>query len=138
MIETTAFPKDLKAVFFDMDGVLYDSMTNHAHTWVESFKAAGIDFPAYDAYMNEGRTGPSTIIKAFELYGRRSATEKDIQDIYDNKTRLMKEAPEPALMPAMKDVRRRTIAERLKVVVVTGPNHPMLLSRLSTDYHIAN
>ncbi|GAO30544.1 putative beta-phosphoglucomutase [Geofilum rubicundum JCM 15548] len=92
-----------------MDGVLYDSMTNHAQTWVESFQAAGISFPAYDAYLNEGRTGPSTIEVAFEKYAHRPATEADIQKIYDHKTELMQSAPTPGIMPGMQNVVQQTM-----------------------------
>ena len=56
-------------------------MTNHA-TQVRVLKQQASFRP--DAYMNEGRTGPSTIIKAFELYGRRSATKKHT-GYYDHK-----------------------------------------------------
>lgn len=48
---------DLKAVFFDMDGVLFDSMSNHAKAWCSAFSDLGIEFSAYDAYMREGMTG---------------------------------------------------------------------------------
>ena len=47
---------DLKAVFFDMDGVLFDSMKYHAYAWVRH-EGFGIPFTEYDCYMNEGRTG---------------------------------------------------------------------------------
>jgi beta-phosphoglucomutase len=138
MIQTEKLPKKLKAVFFDMDGVLYDSMTNHASTWVESFKMAGIDFPAYDAYLNEGRTGPSTITIAFEQYGNRPATQSDIKSIYNHKTMLMDNAPEADILPGMQEVMKATQKAGLKVVVVTGSKQPSLLSRLKNDYRINN
>ena len=39
-----------KAVLFDMDGVLYNSMPNHAVAWQESMKMFGITMTARDAY----------------------------------------------------------------------------------------
>ena len=119
-----------------MDGVLYDSMTNHAHTWVESFKSAGINFPAYDAYLNEGRTGSSTIEVAFQKYGDRRATEEDIQKIYDHKTELMLQAPTPKIMPGMQNVVQQTMAAGFKVIVVTGSRQPSLISRLNNDFNV--
>ncbi|SKB91665.1 haloacid dehalogenase superfamily, subfamily IA, variant 3 with third motif having DD or ED [Alkalitalea saponilacus] len=120
-----------------MDGVLYDSMPNHASTWVESFRRSGINFPEYDAYLNEGRTGPATINIAFEKCGNRQATEDDIKTIYDTKTELMQAAPEAPIMPGMKEVVRKTIEAGLKVVVVTGSRQPSLLARLESDYGIS-
>ncbi len=119
-----------------MDGVLYDSMRNHAQTWVESFQSAGINFPAYDAYLNEGRTGSSTIQVVFEKYGHRPATEEDIQKIYDHKTALMLEATTPKIMPGMQSVVQQTMAAGFKVIVVTGSKQPSLISRLKNDFNI--
>ena len=34
---------DLKAVLFDMDGVLFDSMSNHAESWHKIMKRFGLD-----------------------------------------------------------------------------------------------
>ena len=52
---------NLKAVLFDMDGVLYDSMPNHAVAWQESMKKFGIEMTADDAYATEGARGVDTI-----------------------------------------------------------------------------
>ena len=54
-----------KAVFFDMDGVLFDSMKYHASAWVKAMQQTGLPFTEYEAYMNEGRTGASTIDGVF-------------------------------------------------------------------------
>ena len=51
---------DLKAVLIDMDGVLYDSMKNHANAWYETISALGIDSTPREFYLYEGRTGAST------------------------------------------------------------------------------
>ena len=51
----------LKAVLFDMDGVLFDSMKNHAAAWHEAMKQYGMHLSYEEAYMHEGRTGASTI-----------------------------------------------------------------------------
>jgi beta-phosphoglucomutase-like phosphatase (HAD superfamily) len=136
MINKEKLPNPLKAVFFDMDGVLYDSMKNHASTWVASFKQAGIDFPAYDAYLNEGRTGPGTIELAFKQYGNRDATEEDIQNIYNHKTSLMLEAPEALILPGMQEIIRLTMTAGIKVMVVTGSKQPSLIERLQKDFGI--
>ena len=38
---------DLKAVLFDMDGVLFDSMKNHATAWHEAMKQYGMSLRTY-------------------------------------------------------------------------------------------
>lgn len=135
MIDYSIFPNKIKALFFDMDGVLYDSMPKHAFTWVESFKAAGIDFPAYEAYMNEGATGNYTIKKVFRQLGRE-ATEEDINRIYDHKSELMNKAPLAPIMPGMQQVVADTLAAGIKVIIVTGSKQPSLISRLNDDFNI--
>ena len=43
-----------KAVLFDMDGVLYNSMPNHAIAWQQAMAQFGIHMTADDAYATEG------------------------------------------------------------------------------------
>ena len=43
----------LKAIFFDMDGVIYDSMGHHSVAWHKAFADLGLDFPLEQVYMNE-------------------------------------------------------------------------------------
>ena len=51
----------LKAVLFDMDGVLFDSMKNHAAAWHEAMKRYHLHMTPEEAYLHEGRTGADTI-----------------------------------------------------------------------------
>ena len=50
-----------KAVLFDMDGVLVNSMPLHAVAWNRSMASFGITMTAEDAYMTEGARGIDTI-----------------------------------------------------------------------------
>lgn len=50
-----------KAVLFDMDGVLYDSMPNHARSWHESMAKFGLNIAPDEAYAYEGMRGVETI-----------------------------------------------------------------------------
>lgn len=44
---------NLKAVLFDMDGVLFDSMKNHATAWHEAMKQYGMSLSREEAYLHE-------------------------------------------------------------------------------------
>ncbi len=136
MTDLSILPEKIEAVFFDMDGVLYDSMPNHAYSWSGSFKSEGIDFPEYEAYLNEGATGPYTINKVYNQHFGRNATEVEIKRVYNKKTELMNDAPQAPILPGMKEVLWLTMEAGLKVVVVTGSKQPSLIQRLNSDFGI--
>ena len=60
-----------KAVLFDMDGVLFDSMPFHARSWAQVCSEHGLEMSPEEAYLHEGRTGEDTIqILSRRLRGR--------------------------------------------------------------------
>ncbi|MCF0191063.1 MAG: HAD family phosphatase [Marinilabiliaceae bacterium] len=125
---------DFKAYFFDMDGVLYDSMPNHEYTWTNSFASFGILFPSEMAYINEGRTGRGTInLVMNKLYGR-DASEQEITDIYGLKTKLMQGCPKAPVMPSMQDIISYLREKGKQVFVVTGSKQPSLIDKLNADF----
>ena len=65
-----------KAVLFDMDGVLYDSMPKHAIAWQQSMASFGIHMTADDAYATEGARGVDTIRQMVRRQQSRSAKPK--------------------------------------------------------------
>ena len=73
---------DLKAVLFDMDGVLFDSMPNHAEAWHKIMKRFGFGLSREEAYMHEGRTGASTINIVSRRERGHDATEEELSLIH--------------------------------------------------------
>ena len=74
-----------KAVLFDMDGVLYDSMRFHARAWHEVATLHQLTSRPEDFYMFEGRTGESTINELYQRTFQRDATAEEKQTIYKEK-----------------------------------------------------
>ena len=70
--------KKLKAVLFDMDGVLFNSMPYHSEAWHQVMKTHGLDLSREEAYMHEGRTGASTINIVFQRELGKEATQEEI------------------------------------------------------------
>ena len=60
----------LKAMIFDMDGVLVDSMPYHADAWAAVFARVGINIQREDIYKIEGSNHIGIIKLIFERAGR--------------------------------------------------------------------
>ena len=123
-----------KAVLFDMDGVLYDSMPNHAIAWQQSMAKFGINMTAEDAYTTEGARGVDTIRMMVKQQQGRDIDETEAQLMYDEKTRCFHALPETRIMPGVKELMAQIKTCGLTVGVVTGSGQRPLINRLLNDF----
>ncbi len=124
----------LKAVLFDMDGVLFDSMPSHAQSWHDTMERYGFNLPYEEAYMHEGRTGASTINIISRRERGKDALEEEIQEIYKTKTIEFNKYPKAKRMPGAKEVLEKIKANGLFSMVVTGSGQTSLLERLNSNF----
>lgn len=124
----------LKAVLFDMDGVLFDSMPNHAYAWSHAMTRYGLRMTPEEVYMNEGRTGSSTINLLAQRFWGRDATGEEKQQIYEAKSRVFNTLPEAKPMPGALETLQAVKAKGLQIVLVTGSAQTSLLERLERHY----
>ena len=122
-----------KAYFFDMDGVLFDSMPRHAIAWEEVMKIHGLPFTAYDCYVNEGRTGESVIREAFLKALGRDATQEEVKTIYAEKSAYYHQLLQTTTptIPGVADVLQFVKEQGHQIWVVTGSGMRTLLDSLN-------
>ena len=123
-----------KAVLFDMDGVLYDSMPNHAIAWQQSMAQFGIQMTADDAYATEGARGVDTIRKMVKRQQRRDIDEAEAQRMYDVKSHIFHSLPEAPIMPGVLDLMQQIQADGIQIGVVTGSGQRQLIQRILSDF----
>ena len=125
----------MSAYFFDMDGVLFDSMPNHAIAWEEVMKEHDLPFTAYDCYLNEGRTGESVIREAMWKARNRDATPDEIKQIYTEKSErfnlLAQQADGTVVIDGVAEVLRYVQSTGSQIWVVTGSGMRSLLDNLN-------
>ena len=95
---------NLKAVLFDMDGILFNSMPNHAEAWHKTMAQFGFTLSREEAYMHEGRTGAATINIVSQRERGFDATEEEIKRIYQAKSDLFNQYPKAERMPGAWEV----------------------------------
>mgnify|MGYP002349705728 FL=1 len=125
---------DLKAILFDMDGVLYNSMPAHAKSWQQTVEELGLKTNPEEFYLHEGRTGASTIHIIFQRNFGRDATEEEIQAIYERKSELFVKYNTGETIPKAREVLDFVKSNGLRPVLVTGSGQPSLLDRLDHDF----
>ena len=124
----------IKAALFDMDGVLYDSMGNHAVAWVQSMKKFGINMTADDAYATEGARGVDTIRYMVKQQQNREITEAEAQAMYDEKSHIFHSMPEAPIMPGILDLMEQIQQAGISTGVVTGSGQKPLIARILRDF----
>ena len=124
----------IKVALFDMDGVLYDSMGNHAVAWVQSMKKFGINMTADDAYATEGARGVDTIRYMVKQQQNREITEAEAQAMYDEKSRIFHSMPEAPIMPGILDLMEQIQQAGISIGVVTGSGQKPLIARILRDF----
>jgi len=124
----------LKAVLFDMDGVLFNSMPYHSAAWHETMQAHGLNLSREEAYLHEGRTGAGTINIVCQRQFGRNATQEEIENIYREKSEVFNRYPEPEPMPGAWELLQKIKAAGLIPMVVTGSGQRSLLDRLEHNF----
>ena len=77
-------PIFMKAIVFDSDGVLVDSMPGHYTAWKTAFKeVSDIDVDERTIYLLEGMRGIDLIRKVFELKNYHNGSNDSKQRVAD-------------------------------------------------------
>lgn len=122
----------LRAVLFDMDGVLFDSMPAHVRSWTEAAREVGLRMSSEDVYWFEGQTGGYTINLLYERTFGRKATEEERKHLYARKTELFVAYDSGTTLPDVELVLEGV--RDLKRLVVTGSSQASLLDRLDVAF----
>ena len=123
-----------KAVLFDMDGVLYDSMPRHAIAWHDVMEREGITMSKTDAYLYEGMRGVETISLLFRQQKGIEITPERAQHIYDLKSKAYGAQGKAPKMDGVEDLMRQMHDDGMKICVVTGSGQHNLLDHLEEDF----
>ncbi len=114
---------DLRAVLFDMDGIIYNSMPAHEISWQQTMSEC----------IQEGRPARFTINLVFQRNLKRDATEQEIDDIYKRKSELFFENDSGALIEGIEETIQITQSRGLIPILVTGSGQTGLYERLNGD-----
>jgi beta-phosphoglucomutase-like phosphatase (HAD superfamily) len=132
--QTNSAALHLKTVLFDMDGVLFDSMPSHAKSWVVAMNSFGLPFTEYEGYLNEGRTGITTVNYGFNKTLNRDATEDEIREIYKIKTDIFETYPPAKRIPFTLELTQKIKAQGLDRLIVTGSGQRSLWEKIELSY----
>ena len=124
---------DLRAVLFDMDGVIYNSMPVHEKTWQQTMSEFGLKTEPNEFFIQEGKPAKLTIDLIFQRNLNRDATKEETEKIYKRKTELFFQHDSGKLIPGIEETIRMIKAKGLIPILVTGSGQSGLWERLNGD-----
>jgi beta-phosphoglucomutase len=130
--------RTLKAILFDMDGVLVDSMSYHMQSWKQLLENAGITITERFIYEHEGAMGLDIIQNLFNKTGLAVDGER-IMEIYDQQNRIFREEYlakvnlYPETLPMIDGFQKRGL--RLGLVTSSRMN---LVEQIWEDHQVRN
>ena len=123
-----------KVALFDMDGVLYNSMPNHAVSWHKSMEYYGLKISEEEAYGYEGMRGVEVIKKLAKEQKGITLSDDKAQEMYHMKSDYYAKCEPAGLIPGVHELQEEMKQLGLEIGVVTGSGQPSLLKRIHTDF----
>jgi beta-phosphoglucomutase len=126
--------RQIKAVLFDMDGVILNSMPYHVQAWKEALQGVECEVCEELLYLYEGAIEPATAVRIFCEHGCH-ITEKDFELVFQAQKRIFHAKyrhqitpyPEvPHLLQALHDL-------GLTMAVVTSSHLEIVMSTLPLE-----
>lgn len=124
----------IKAVLFDMDGVIYDSMPAHIRAWSEVAANHNLVHDPQNFYLWEGRTGDSTINILYQDTHGHDATHDEQKAIYAEKADLFAVYNNGRIMTGIREVLAQARTLNLDTLIVTGSGQLCLIDKLNSDF----
>ncbi len=122
----------VKAVIFDMDGVITHTMPDHYRCWKIIFHRYGIHVTHLDIYSREGQKGMMSVREIFAKY-HKSITHKKALEILYAKEQLFKKMVKTRFMVGTRNFLRFLYKKNIKLALVTGTSRHEL-HQILPDY----
>jgi HAD superfamily hydrolase (TIGR01509 family) len=119
----------MKAVIFDMDGVLVDSMPYHAEAWKQALATVGINIDRKTIYEIEGSNHRQLVEIMFRRSGRIPA-EDDIHELIRKKIEIFDKIEHVKPFNGIQEI-LAALKNRYKLAVVSGSSRKTVDSLLN-------
>jgi beta-phosphoglucomutase-like phosphatase (HAD superfamily) len=122
----------LKAVIFDMDGVLVDSMSDHAEAVQHIFNEIGVEMNKQDIFEREGERTVD-IMRFLLQKGSGDASQFDISDIVDRYIAEFNRIAEFKVFDGMQEC-LSNLKDKFDLAVVSGSDRPIVQDIIQSEY----
>ncbi|MBU0468504.1 MAG: HAD family phosphatase [Candidatus Omnitrophica bacterium] len=109
----------IKAVIFDMDGVITNTMPDHYKSWKIILKDEGVNVTHYDIYSREGQTGISSLQGIFSSY-QKQLNRNHAKEILDKKEKLFKKIVKKRFINGSRSFLKTLYKQGFVLALVTG------------------
>jgi beta-phosphoglucomutase len=110
---------NIKAVCFDMDGVVVHTMPHHVEAWRYAFKEKGYDHNDLEFYLREGMPGRKTILDIVKS-SQIPVSENDMEEIYVTKRNYFKENANYTFIKETISLLEYLFKKNIPISLVTG------------------
>jgi beta-phosphoglucomutase len=124
----------IRAVIFDMDGVITNTMPDHFKAWKKTLLSVGIPVSFYDVYSREGQQGLPSLRGIFESH-KRTATDAQLKDLVRKKEALFKKIVKTRFIPGARSFIKFLKRNHFKLALVTGTSRHELHKILPDDIY---
>jgi len=122
----------LKAIIFDMDGVLIDSMKYHISSWKTAFENFNIFPKDEELGLLEGMSYKETINTISNKYSV-TLSEPEKKKLYSDKKKIFDETAKISIYPDVQKILVFLKKHRISLALVTGVNKELVLKMIK-DY----
>jgi HAD superfamily hydrolase (TIGR01509 family) len=125
---------ELKYAFFDLDGVLYDTMPYYVEAWKKGFNVVDVLIEDIDAYEQESRSSRTTVIELFKKYLKRLPTENEVKLVIDEKNKILQQLGKPPIIEGATELIEQVVSSDIGVYIVTSSKRENLIEELTDDF----
>lgn len=111
--------RQIKAVIFDMDGVITNTMPYHYRVWKTLFHSEGLPVSKYEIYSREGQKGLVSVLEIFSRYGK-TITRARAEELLARKEVLFKKIARKRFISGARTFIKKCSRQGFRLALVTG------------------
>lgn len=126
------FPRPLKAVLFDLDGVIINSIDNHVVAWERMFQSEGLTINPRDVKLREGEKAEVTFRNIAQQYGF-PYDEQSVDLLVEKKRGIYRSLPGVHIYPGFLKLHQQLRSFGISTTMITGSSIKNLFVALTGD-----